>query len=498
MGTDIDGVLPKGLLGSWWRTGPGNFELGGTSIRTIDSDGMVVRISFDGQGRAFFKNRYVRTAGFVEEQRAGRVLHRGVFGTLPTDEEHLRGTKLKVEEAIKGGEAPKNVSNTALLHLPQQQRVLSMWEAGLPYSLNPETLETLGLETLGGLLKADAAFSAHPCFEHSTQRLLNFGVRPGMSPKITVWEFDVACPQVRLVREHHIKLQDQGVIHDFCITPNWAVLVHNPVAFDFDALLTKGSSVDDLLHGDPDPAKTTQIYLIPRDPVLLGGQPGVRTSEVYAQYSFPNGFCYHHATAWEDVDGSVVLNSAVYRQKPDLDMRSVASRVAVNSVCGKGKLLQYRMPLPTRAGRQDGLREAVVLSGSPDSCEMPVVRAPCQNQPQRFIYSVDMSCDAQQRPWSALMKSDVISGVLTCWQAPPRCFISEPCFVPAGAGEDEGLILVLQFDAGQNQSALLLLDARHVAAGPLCVLRLRHPVPFSTHTMWTPQPFGIPGSVSKL
>ena len=53
------------------------------------------------------------------------------------------------------------------------------------------------------------------------------------------------------------------------------------------------------------------------------------------------------------------------------------------------------------------------------------------------------------------MKSDVISGVLTYWQAPPRCFISEPCFVPAGAGEDEGWILVLQFDAGQNQSALL-------------------------------------------
>ena len=75
--TQIEGTLPPSLRGSWWRTGPGNFELGGTNIRTVDSDGMIV-ITFDGNGRAFFKNRYVRTEGFVREQKAGKILQRGV------------------------------------------------------------------------------------------------------------------------------------------------------------------------------------------------------------------------------------------------------------------------------------------------------------------------------------------------------------------------------------------------------------------------------------
>merc|ERR1712176_1745886 len=122
--------------------------------------------------------------------------------------------------------------------------------------------------------------------------------------------------------------------------------------------------------------------------------------------------------------------------------------------------MRYRIPAPSCAGDVPGQRgNPELLPGSPESCEMPIVRSPWQGKPTRFIYSVDQFCDRERRPWAALMKSDVETGTMTEWRAPPRCFVGEPCFVPRGAAEDDGVLIVLQFDAGRQRSALLLMDA---------------------------------------
>ncbi len=44
----------------------------------FDGDGMIALFAFK-DGRAFFANRYVRTAGFVAEQQAQKLLFRGAF-----------------------------------------------------------------------------------------------------------------------------------------------------------------------------------------------------------------------------------------------------------------------------------------------------------------------------------------------------------------------------------------------------------------------------------
>jgi carotenoid cleavage dioxygenase-like enzyme len=44
----------------------------------------------------------------------------------------------------------KNVANTGVLHWGG--RLLALWENGLPYELNPWTLDTLGETRLGGQL----------------------------------------------------------------------------------------------------------------------------------------------------------------------------------------------------------------------------------------------------------------------------------------------------------------------------------------------------------
>ncbi|CAE8615394.1 unnamed protein product, partial [Polarella glacialis] len=72
--------LPADLKGTYFRNGPAKFKVGPDQIRhPFDGDGMVSAVTFDGSGKAHFRNRFVRTKGFVEELKEGKMLYRGQF-----------------------------------------------------------------------------------------------------------------------------------------------------------------------------------------------------------------------------------------------------------------------------------------------------------------------------------------------------------------------------------------------------------------------------------
>lgn len=52
-------LLPRSQ-GTWYRNGPGTFEMGGEPMHAFDGHGLVGRIAFSG-GRAHFASRFVRT-----------------------------------------------------------------------------------------------------------------------------------------------------------------------------------------------------------------------------------------------------------------------------------------------------------------------------------------------------------------------------------------------------------------------------------------------------
>ena len=77
----VEGTIPAELQGTLYRNGPGLLDVNGQPIKhPFDGDGMICSVTFQA-GRAYFQNRFVRTEGFVAEQRAGKPVYRGVFGT---------------------------------------------------------------------------------------------------------------------------------------------------------------------------------------------------------------------------------------------------------------------------------------------------------------------------------------------------------------------------------------------------------------------------------
>eukprot|EP00878_Enallax_costatus_P035826 GHUV01040057.1.p1 GENE.GHUV01040057.1~~GHUV01040057.1.p1 ORF type:complete len:367 (+),score=91.51 GHUV01040057.1:124-1101(+) len=137
----IEGRIPEELSGTYFRNGPG-MQVNNPRYKrhTFDGDGMVLSFGFN-EGQVWFKNKYVRTKGFLDEQAAGRPVHRTAF---------TRG-------AADGGMLfnpfdfqLKNVANTGVLHWGG--KLLALYESGLPHELDPATLDTLGETDLNGQL----------------------------------------------------------------------------------------------------------------------------------------------------------------------------------------------------------------------------------------------------------------------------------------------------------------------------------------------------------
>ena len=82
----VDGTIPSDLTGTYVRNVPGLLEIGGVDIpQPFDGDGMVAAFTF-ANGKALFRNKYVRTEALIKEQAAGRMLYQGVFNKVGSED----------------------------------------------------------------------------------------------------------------------------------------------------------------------------------------------------------------------------------------------------------------------------------------------------------------------------------------------------------------------------------------------------------------------------
>ena len=126
----------KNLNGTLLRNGPGILERGGQWVHhPFDGDGMITSIKFE-NGQPFLTNRFVKTKGYLEEEKINKFIYRGVFGTQKNGGILNNALDLKF----------KNIANTHVVKLGDE--ILALWEAAGPHAMDPDSLDTIGLTTL--------------------------------------------------------------------------------------------------------------------------------------------------------------------------------------------------------------------------------------------------------------------------------------------------------------------------------------------------------------
>lgn len=443
----IDGSVPAGLRGSYYLNGPARFSRGGQRYRHwLDGDGMVCALHF-GQGGddgVRFVNRYVRGTKFSAEEEAGKALFR-TFGTAFEGDRLDRGIALV---------SPLNVSV-----YPYAGTLLAFGEQGLPWELDPLTLETRGVYTFGGRLNPISPFSAHAKVAAEGD-LFNFGISfSATQPSLNFYHF---AADGSMVFRKRLPLDWPCSTHDFTLSRAHAVFYLSPYVMDMQAMMGGGSTLIDALKWEPERGNC----------LLVAGRGD---GEEKARLSLGQGFCLHLVNSFEEegllVIDVVELDRPVYDQYqvvPDLftEVRR-AQPVRYRVDLGRGEVVQ-RQGLDYRHMADFPSVDPRLAGGPCDDFWMLGIGHTEQEGRKFFDELVHLR-------WST-------GGSAGLWRAPAGHYLGgEPVFVP-NPDDAGGTVICQVFDAARRHSAFLLFDAFDIAAGPVATLHLESPVHLGFHT----------------
>lgn len=440
----VEGEVPAFLRGTYYLNGPARFERGDVRYRHwLDGDGMVCALTF-ADGGAHFACRFVRSGKHNAEEEAGRALFR-TFGTAFPGDRLVRGIAL---------ESPVNVS----VH-PWGDTLLALGEQGLPWELDPVTLETRGVYTFGGALNPVTPFAAHPKIDPETGELFNFGVSfASAQPVLNVYRFD---PTGRQVWRRRHALEHPCSVHDFLLAPRHAVFHLGPYVLDM-ASLTQGRTLMESLRWEPE--RGTSLLVIDRE-----------TGEAATRLPLRCGYVLHTINAFEDGDRLVV--DVVELERPVYDQYEPVPDLFPE--VGEGGPVRYVLDLEKGEVVE---RHALAYRSAPD---FPAFDPRHFGRPYDDLWMLGISNTGRPgRKFFDQVAHLTWSGNVETWQAPSGCHLGgEPAFAldPSGTG---GAVICQQYDAGRNESSFLVFDAFHVAAGPKAVVRLDSPVHLGFHAFW--------------
>ncbi|HIK29388.1 MAG: carotenoid oxygenase family protein [Oscillatoriaceae bacterium SKW80] len=441
------GEIPAGLRGSLYRNGPARLKRGSQSVaHWFDGDGAILAIHFTGTG-ATGVYRYVQTAGYQAEEKAGKFLYGGygMISPLPWWQ--------------RFGKSLKNTANTSVLALPD--KLLALWEGAHPYALDLQTLETIGSDNLGWL-KANWSFSAHPKVDPHTGEIYNFGVTPGKNSTLHVYR----CARTgKLLKHSAIRIIGVPLIHDFILAGKYLVFFIPPVRLQLLPVLLQLKSFSDALTWHPE--KGTQIFILERDTlnVVSYGE-----AEPWYQWHFGNG-CTNE-------NSEIVADVVRY---PDFQTNQRLKEIAAGETktLAVGTLWQLR--LDPNSGQLKEIQKVLDRS-----CDFPTVAASEIGQTWRYTYLSLHSCqtDIQRDIFTAIGRFDYHTGTLTEADLGKNRFPSEPIYAPDADNPGRGWVLTIVFDGERAKSEVWIYDAERLDAPPVCCLELPKVVPFGFHGIW--------------
>ena len=433
----VSGRLPDGLRGTLFRNGPNPHVPPAEPYHWFTGDGMVHAITL-GDGRAGYRNRWVRTPRFVAEAEAGQPLFAG-FGQPLTEAAAMLDT---------------GVANTHVLS--HAGRLLALEEAHLPTRLDPRTLSTIGYDDFGGALSE--RFTSHPKRDPVTGQLVFFSYS-ATGPFSRGMSWSTIEADGRVSAREAFDAPYCSMVHDFAVTATHVVFPVLPLT----------GNLDRALSGRPpfawDPAQGGFLGVMRRD----------RGVASLAWVAIGPCFAYHVMNAF-DADGDIVIDVVEYDAAP---LFPNADGSPPNPDATRSRLARWRVDAAAR-----GAARRELLDDLPG--EFPRLDERRAGLPYRSGFRICSMPDTAGG--DMIVRHDVERRTRRLFALNEGERASEAVFVPASpnAPEGEGWLLTLVWRPERSSSSLLVFDAEALEQGPAAEVALPRRVPFGFHGSWVP------------
>ena len=484
---NVEGDIPSDLAGvTFYKTGPGNFERNGKKYEhVLDGDGFVIAVKFLEDGTARYTGRFVETEYFLEEVEENKIKYRNVFGTQRDGGVFANAFDLTL----------KNVANTNVLQW--DDRLFVFWEAGRPYEMDPDTLQTLRsvtedgpLKGLGGidcnvrgitiddngpidnLINVGKSFTAHPHVEDD-DTLVAFNIETNAQTKFLTLEFTEYDAKWNKKKSTVFSVKDSLPPHDFSVSKSYYSFFDNPYG-EMDNLryligLKAPTQIMQLALRQP-----TRIHVIPR----AEGQEEPVTVELDHSY-----FCIHLNGLSEEKDGKLYLYSTGW----DL----TDERFFPQSQDSAPFLGAWGGPYPdfTRGKVPPSLLYETVIDvarGTVVSHEEVrpgiVIEFPTQEEDRpNMMYLAIAAEEYTSLPSAGVCRINTETREMETWWAENQQFTHEVVPVKKENGQAGSWLLTPIYDAGRRRTTIAILDSEDFSSGPVCRLHLKHHVTYGLH-----------------
>ncbi|MEE4301186.1 MAG: carotenoid oxygenase family protein [Pseudomonadales bacterium] len=441
----LEGRLPEGLMGVLYRNGPARQEIGDFRYgHWFDGDGMVHRWRIGADG-VEHRARMVHTTKYLAERDAGRPLYPG-FGTAVAN-----GAPVSGPDSV-------NVANISVL--PRGEEVWALWEAGSPWRLDAESLETLGVQSYSPQTRG-LPFSAHPRVAPDGT-IWNFGYASG-ARRLVFWRID---PDGSLGRVTTLPVEATGMPHDFVVTHRHLVLLIPPLHYEPDPD-GPGSFLDGHVWHPERPTKVLVMELA--------------DLETHFWAELPAQWVFHYGNAFEDADGVIRFDGASAAAPDKLfgSFRAVMGGEAVDQAEASARPVLFRIDTRTRRASQEPLAEAGLYS------EFPVVDPRRSTQRHRWVTTLtEHDDDPAVHGWhTTVTRLDLETGARSGYRYPDEELPEEHLYVPDPDRDDEaaGWLVGTSLDWKRQRTHLNVFRADALADGPIARATLPELLPLGLH-----------------
>jgi len=442
--TVLEGAIPTDIDGVYLRNTENQIHQPLGRYHPFDGDGMIHQIAFQ-DGKASYRNRFIRTRCFQAEQEAEGSL----WGGLADPVQLARRPGFGAHGSLKD-----SASTDVVIHAGMA--LSTFYQCGEGYRLDPLTLETIGVE---GWTPIDGV-SAHTKVDENTGELLffNYAKHP------PYMHLGIVGPDNRLKRYIPVPLSGPRLPHDMAFTENYAILNDLPMFWDAK-LLERNIHAVRLHEGLP-----SRFAIVPRKE----GGGDIRWFEAAPTYVL------HWLNAYED--GDEVILDGYFQENPMPEPRADAPpgfehmMAYLDEYSFRPKLHRWRFNLVTGETKEERLSDRIL--------EFGMINGRYAGRKYRYGYST-----IPEPGWflfKGFVKTDLVTGASTEYTLPPGVYASEAPFAPKvdGVDEDDGYLVSFTINETTGTSECVLLDAKRIEDGPVCRIALPHKISSGTHACW--------------
>jgi all-trans-8'-apo-beta-carotenal 15,15'-oxygenase len=428
--TRLEGRWPEGLRGTFFRNGPGQHERGGQRYHHwFDGDGLIQRWQIGG-GKVAYHGKFTETAKRKAEVAAGRFLYPAGGGGI---------------EGIAPMTGPDSVNVANINTLIMGDKLWALWEGGSPTEIDPRTLETKGIVTLGEGLEG-MPFSAHPR-KGSDGRVWNMG---SFGDKLALYRLS-PLGSLEAVKLHNIP--SIGLVHDFVLTQKSVVIVLPSTRMD-----NQGDGLFARVKGRPDLPILVKVF--DRETLAL-----TREAEL------PAGYVFHFGNGWEEADSTIRFDMA---WGSDCDEVQTFRQPMMGQLPTNRSICKHVTLPPTGAPIVQDVRAGI---------EFPRINPTKSTLRNRYIFAAAHAVPGRSVWFDAIAKLDVETGRHSFAQYGPDWMVEEHVFVPrpGATAEDDGWLVGTALNWRSQKTALSVFDARHLERGVLARAWLEVAMPLGFH-----------------